>query len=302
VRNLLLDERTTKDIDDRIARVHSDLGYAGGAVNLAEVRDLLSLDLQFYTTDDPDLLDQMVHKLRVGTKQVIRRPKFLAEAIRKFDLKALFLPDRKRILLSQNLPELKKRWSEGHEVAHSVIPWHADYMLGDDRSTLSPSCHARIEAEANHGSGRLLFPPKVFNEVRRAQTVDLARVRAMAVQFGNTITSTLWRSVETDEHPSFAVIGGHPQYPADRPEVEYFIRSRSFVQRFPDFAETDVAMRLREYCNFVRRGPLGCGEIAIPDSNGEDHVFVAESFNNSHDTLTIGRYLRPRSTVVHVVG
>jgi hypothetical protein len=300
MRNILLDERTARDIDDKIARIHRELEYVSGTINLIEVRELLSLDLQFYTADDPDLIDQVVHKLRVGAKQVVRRPALLVEAIRKFDLKALFLPDRKRILLSSDLPELKKRWSEAHEVAHSVIPWHADYMFGDDKATLSPSCHARIEAEANYGSGRLLFPLQVFDEVRRAERLDLARVRAMAFQFGNTITSTLWRSVEADENPSFAVIGEHPHYPTEKPEVEYLIRSKSFARRFPNFSETDVSRLLREYCQFVKRGTLGSGEITIADASGAEHVFVSESFNNSYQTLTLAQYVRPKGLLVQV--
>lgn len=155
--NIFLDQRTVRDIDKVVDRVHQNLDYTDGAIELREVRELLRLDLKYYRLDDPGLVDEVIHKLKVGAKQVIARPSLLMEAVRTFDLSALFVPDRKRILVDVSVPDLKKRWYETHEIAHSLIPWHADYTLGDDRSTLSQGCHDRIEAEANYGGGRLLF-------------------------------------------------------------------------------------------------------------------------------------------------
>lgn len=301
MKNLHLDERTAHDIDERIRRIHGDLGYLGGKVSLFDVRDLLRLDIGYYAADDPSLLSEVVHKLKVGAKQVLGRPALLAEAIRNFDLKALFLPDRKRILIESTLPDIKKRWIEGHEVSHSVIPWHADYMLGDNRSTLSPSCHEQIEAEANYGAGRLLFPSDTFLQLRRSKNLDLAHVRRMAEHFGNSITSTLWRCIESDENPSFGVIGEHPRRPREgKSVVEYLIRSRSFEQWFSRFTEEEATSRLREYCKYGRAGPLGEAEIVISDDSGRQHVFLSETFGVSHHSLTLAQYLNPKKTQLAV--
>jgi hypothetical protein len=90
-------------------------------------------------------------------KQVLARPSILRDVIGKFGLKALLLPDRRRILIDSETPDLKQRWNEAHEIGHDLIPWHADTMLGDTKSTLAPSCHEQIEAEANYAAGQLLF-------------------------------------------------------------------------------------------------------------------------------------------------
>jgi hypothetical protein len=50
-------------------------------------------------------------------------------AARRFE--ALYLPNRKRILLDNDLPPLKHRWNDAHEIGHDIIPWHAGMMLGD---------------------------------------------------------------------------------------------------------------------------------------------------------------------------
>lgn len=301
--NMFLDSRTVRDIDKVVDRVHQDLGYTDGAIQLLEVRDLLRLDLKYYRLDDPGLVDEVIHKLKVGAKQVIARPGLLVDAIRKFDLSALFVPDRKRILVDSSVPDLKKRWYEIHEIAHSLIPWHADYTLGDDRTTLSQGCHERIEAEANYGGGRLLFPNKVFTLHRLSSTMSLARVREISKHFGNTITSTLWRCVEQSDELTFATIGEHPQRPRDgKPQVEYFVRSRSFAAQFPNITDADVWAWMREYCGYRTTGPLGTMDLNIQDVNGVSHAFVIESFSNGYNALTMARWIRQAPVTVSVGG
>lgn len=293
MKNIRIDARSARDIDSHIDRVHRDLGYQDGKVQLPEVRDLLRLDLRYYRLDDPGLQDEIIHKLKVGAKQVIKRPKLLFEAVRKFDLNALFMPDQKRIYIDDSIPDLKKRWCESHEVAHSLIPWHSDYMLGDDRATLSPTCHQTIEAEANYGSGRLIFPHKVFSEARLSSQMDLAHIRSLANHFGNTITSTLWRCVEQSDEVSFAAIGEHPHHIREaRPLIEYFICSKSFEQQFSNITEADIWAWIRSFCRATPTGPLGFSETKVADVNGEPYFFLIESFSIKHSVLTLGRCLR----------
>lgn len=301
MKNLLLDLRTARDIDSRVERLHRDLGYQGGKVKLEDVRAVLKLDIGYYRANDPGLMSEVIHKLRVGAKQVVRRPGLLMDAIRKFDLKALFIPDRKQILLDADLPDLKKRWSEGHEVLHSVIPWHNEYMLGDTAMTLTPSCHEQIEAEANYGTGRLLFPRDDFLSLAQTRPLDLASIKKIAEYFGNTITSTLWRCVEQAEGPCLGLIGEHPHYPREgKQPIEHLIQSPAFASQFGGFNESDAVVMLRRYCEFRRTGPIGNAEVLITDSNGDAHVFLAESFNNRYRTLTLAQYLRPMTTQIVV--
>lgn len=301
MRNIRIDTRAAKDIDQHIDRVHRDMEYSGGKVELPVVRDLLRLDLQYYKADDPQFLDEVVHKLKIGAQQVIARPKLLLEAVRKFDLSALFIPDRKRILVDDSVPTLKKRWYESHEVGHSLIPWHAEYMHGDDRTTLSQACHQIIESEANYGAGRLLFPSAAFTVARRSSPITLAQVRALASYFGNTITSTLWRCVEQSEGISFATIGEHPHHAREeKPQIEYFVCSGTFERQFENVRETDIWEWMKTYCKYTRTGPIGSSEIVVSDVTGKEHVFSIESFSNKHSVLTLGCWAGQKNVQVHV--
>jgi len=123
-KNIILSEKTARDIDDRVARVLRGLGNPEPPLRLADVRELLKLDLGYYTADNPGFASETISRIRVATIQIYERPTLLIDAIRKLSLNALYLPDRKRILLDESLPVLKHRWNEAHEIGHSIIPWH----------------------------------------------------------------------------------------------------------------------------------------------------------------------------------
>ncbi len=142
MKNILLSDRTRADIDRRIERVLRGLGNPEPPLRLQEVRELLDLDRAYYTGDDDGVLQESINRLKVAGKQVVKRPSLLVQAVKKFDLKALYLPDQKRILLDKSQPKPKHRWNEAHEIGHSLLPWHLDMMLGDDAHCVTPACHA----------------------------------------------------------------------------------------------------------------------------------------------------------------
>ena len=292
MKNLILSHRTAQDIDNHVNRILRDLGNPEPPLRLEEVRDLLRLDLGFYSATDVGFLKDFVHTLKIGARQVVERPVLLVEAIQTLDLKALFLPDRKRILLDRSLPILKQRWSEAHETIHSVLPWHSALTLGDTTLTLTPACHDQIEAEANYGAGRLLFLGDLFAERASDLAPTIRNVMALHDQFGNTITTTLWRYVELSEQVLFGAVSAHPHHPPDKFDpnkpCRYFIRSAKFAAQFTGELETDVFCQLGAYCSHKKSGPLGTGEITLVDANGNKRHFLCETFSNRYEALTLG--------------
>jgi len=291
-RNLFLDAATIADIESKVDRILSKVDRFRGQVRLEEVRELLDLDLKYYSKSNPSAVDHVLHNLKVGAKQVLKDPLLLLKAVTKFDLKALYVPESKKIYIDEDLHDIKKRWTEAHEVVHSVIPWHAGYALGDTKTTLSPACHEIIEAEANFGAGRLLFPQIQFRDFCSSSPASMAALRDVAKVFGNSITSTLWRYVEECQSPAFGLISQHPHTDEAASEVvEYFIRSRSFDTRFAQASEASLLEHVRRHCSHRTRGPLGNGEIAITDINQTRHRFSIDIFCNGHSVLTLGCYI-----------
>src|ERR1700675_4571877 len=121
--------------------------------------------MQIVREDAPSYCDAA--RMKMAGKQVLQRPMFVCEAVTKAKLSALWVPDTKRILIDEAVPKPKHRWIEGHEVGHSVIPWHREVLFGEHEYTLDPICHAMFEAEANYTASQLLFLQQRFSREAR---------------------------------------------------------------------------------------------------------------------------------------
>ena len=260
----------------------------------------------FYTADDPTMIRETISRIRIAGIQVFERPTLLIEAIRKASLKALYLPDRKRILLDAALPKLKHRWNETHEICHSLLPWHQEVMLGDNAHTLLPACHEAVEAEANFCAGRLLFLRERFTEEARSIEPTIGAIRELKKIFGNTISTTLYRFVETTgvKLPIVGMITGHPHVSRRSDDFnladpcKHFIQSPAFARHFGRTSESDLFAVVAGYCGAQGGGPLGEDEIILTDDNGDRHRFHFETFFNRYDALTLGTYLHPEVLVL----
>ena len=106
--NVHLSKATATDIGRQIDKVLKGLGNPEPPLQLDDVRELLRLDRGYYSTQDDSFLRETVSRMRVASKQILERPTLLMEVVRKFDLRALYIPDRKRILLDIRLIRMRR--------------------------------------------------------------------------------------------------------------------------------------------------------------------------------------------------
>ena len=85
-----------------------------------------------------------------------------------------------------------------------------------------------------------------------------------------------------------------PEFDPQNP-FRYFVRSPSFLRRFPNVTECALFPEIKRYCRNSRGGSLGESEVVLADANGSRHVFIFHTFFNTYDALTLGRYLRPHA-------
>jgi hypothetical protein len=173
-------------------------------------------------------------------------------------------------------------------------------MLGDTEQTLTPTCHAIMEAEANYAAGQLLFLAEKFRTDACDSQPSLQHVRQLSERFGNTMTSTLWRFIEQGHNgrPMVALVTGHP-HPAKRKSdfdplnpCRYCVQSPAFAQRFGGLGEVDLFRVVTGYAGAQRGGSLGAREVLLSDAASERHLFRFETFFNGHEALTLGHWLR----------
>ena len=306
MRNTFLDVRTTRDIDAVVAKILRGLGNPEPPLILDDVRALQKLDRQYYSSVDDGPLREFVSRAYIGAKQVFLRPTLILEVVRKRSLKALYLPDRKRILIDSSEPKLKWRWNESHEIIHAGVPWHQDAMFGDTEHTLSPSCHEQIEAQANYGAGRLLFFQDQLRDFISLSEPNFALVQEIKKHYGNTLTSSLWRMVEALDIPALGLVGPPPWVRAtnNTDPCRYFIRSTAFVEQFTNVTEHQACDLLRACSSYRSGGPIANDDVILPDDCGLQHIFHLESFYNRHEALTIltHKNLAPKKMAVSSVG
>ncbi|GAA4446223.1 hypothetical protein [Novipirellula rosea] len=299
MKNPIVDGDEAEEIDNAVSRVLSEFRGLEPPLDLDAVRARLNLDREYYSSRDPGHLRQVVHALKVGAKQVIANPMLVADAIKSFDLRALFFADQKKILIDRELPKLKHRWAEGHEIGHSLAWWHKDFLLGDSETELSPACHATIEAEANYACGQLLFLQNRFVEEAMDMPVSMATIKQLKTTFDNTWTSTLWRYVEDyrGPEPMVGIVCPHPRrlpegFDRAKP-CRYVVQSRQFREKFSNVSELALFELISSYVGGQRGGRLGGKEVLLTDDNGIAHSFDFETHSNTYEALTLATGQRP---------
>lgn len=305
-KNVILGKKAASEIDALVSKLIADIGDPEPPLHLELVRDLLRLDRGYYTAVNPGILRKMTSRMRVGALQVFERPGLLIEAVKKLDLRGLWIPDGRRILIDQSLPKPKHRWIEAHEVGHSLIPWHSEVLFGDNQQTLTPECHDEVESEANFAASRLLFLQDRFTAEAQDCTPTIGAARNLKTRYGNTITTTLLHCVSAwgQQKSIVGVVSGHP-HPSKRGKefdwkkpCRHVIQSPAFAQKFSSVSEADLFTHVAGYCGPMRGGPLGASEVMLRDDAGQGHRFQFETFFNGHDALTLGVHQGPRPILV----
>jgi hypothetical protein len=294
MRSQILKARIRQDIQAKVERVLRELGYPEPPLRLEDVRGLLRLECSYFAAESDGLLKETFSKLRRAGKQVLRRPTILGVAIRKFGLRALYLPEGRRILIDESIPKPKHRWLEAHEIGHDLLPWHHEMLLGDDEVTPTAATHDKMEAEANFAAGSLLFLNEKFARECRDLPASIASAQKLRKRYGNTFTTTLWRMIEHagEDRPIIGLVGRHPRdFDNDEPTFRHFVPSAAFHRAF-NIPGVDLLTReVRAYCQ-GKRGPIGRGEVIIAAKDGKRHVFQFETFYNGYDALTLGVHVR----------
>lgn len=283
------------DIDRLVAKILRDLGDPEPPLRFDLVRELLRLDFKYYSSTDVTPLQEFAHRLSVAGKRLVEDPRLILDVVRKAKLSGLWIPDGKRIFVDQEQPQAKHRWIEAHEISHSFIPWHSQFLLGDDELTLDPACHETIEAEANFGAGRLIF----FGDQFASEARDLApifnSIQTLRKRYQNSLQSTFWRFVE-DRDPTAAVFGlvsRHPHHASigvgpNGESVHKVVTTEGFRRRFGHVGPLDLYELIARNANRKKSGPVVSGEDVLIDANGAPSRVNLDGFCNTYHLLTYG--------------
>lgn len=278
-----MDQHTYDDIDERVRRLIKEMGVCEPPLNMADVVTHLEIAQSFYDINDPTFFDGLLHKMKLGAFRV-------KGVLRKVGMQALWLPQEDRIIIDAALPKPKHKWVTAHEIGHRLIPTHRHFLFGDTAETLNPEYHEMLEREANYCASALTFMGTKFTSEALDTAPCWENIRALQTRYETSAASTLRRYVEhSHNRPMLGVISTPPwtHGTEHKSRCRYFVPSGQFKSRFSKISSDQILPLIEECVHKARGGPVGIAEFIINDDCGETHDFVAESFFNRYDLLTL---------------
>ena len=291
----MIEERTKHDIDKLVEQLLWDIYALEPPLELKDVLDHLNLHRGYYSLDDPSLLKEIEHKIKIGAQIGLKKIK---KIFKKVAIRAITIPDDQKILIDESIPNVKKRWAESHEICHNLIPTHKYFLFGDIPETLDPDYHEMLEAEANYGASSLIFLGDLFSKESLDLSDEWKSVSVLAKRYGNSLTSTLRRYVQfSQDTPKVGFF--HTPIWMSKPDDQvtrcrYFVKSKRFEEEFSGVNSNDIIDAVDSYIHRRKGGPVGEDTFQLCDDNGVNHEFTGYSFFNQHYIMTLISYNGPK--------
>jgi IrrE N-terminal-like domain len=205
-----------------------------------------------------------------------------------------FWYQQKTVFIDRSESSARQRFTDAHEAVHALCPWHEVVIRLDNRDTLEGRGQIEVvEAEANYGSGHILFQGHRFHRRALLEQVSIRTPLELVGDYGASRHAAIHYYVE--EHPdevALLVAGRLKRLDGSVP-IWRSIESPSFRKRFGRLEDRLPGRKLK-----LTEGddaPLAriCIEaqvsldppstkLSIPDLRGRRRRFVAEAFYNQH--------------------
>jgi IrrE N-terminal-like domain len=186
-----------------------------------------------------------------------------------FDERVLFVDTRQTLG--------RRRFTEAHELAHLLCPWHRAVIRLDTGAQLFGSLGHGLEAEANLGAAELIFQAEAFAAAARGRDVSLATAFDLGERFAASRQAAAHHYVQRSHEPVALAIAGRWPGRDGRLPVWRTVESPGFQRRF---GRLEVP-RLDGAVEAAR-----CASEPVTARAGRLHV---EVFNNRHCHLILVR-------------
>jgi hypothetical protein len=197
-----------------------------------------------------------------------------------FERRALFVDGRQS--------RARRRFTEAHEIAHLLCPWHQAVVRLDTAAELFGDPRAAIEAEANLAASELIFQGGRFTAEAAEHERSLRTPLALASAYGASGHAAAHHYVERHAEPMALLVAGRWPDARGRLPVWRSVESAAFAGAFGR-----LAGRMRHLP--VADTPLGEAVEAARRSSEPvagtillgGRVFGAEVLNNRHCHLVL---------------
>ncbi|MDQ3629770.1 MAG: ImmA/IrrE family metallo-endopeptidase [Actinomycetota bacterium] len=215
--------------------------------------------------------------------------------------------DDSSIYIDTSLHARRKRFTQAHEIAHLMIPWHETAFRIDDERQLFFDTENELEAEANAAAAHILFQGNRYHERAAALPVSIQAPIDLAYEHDSSIHSSIRYFVEQHELPvAVLVTGRYAQFDGTLPIWQLY-ESDAFLAQYGRFADhvpssglpvddSEYVIGALAMASFETTSPPA-ETVTLQDADGHNHRFIAESFFNQYTVFVMvspKRHDRPR--------
>jgi hypothetical protein len=217
----------------------------------------------------------------VGIRECLYAPDHITERVLGgmwFEERILWVNPRQRLG--------RRRFTEAHELAHVICPWHEAVLRLDTAAELFGSAATGLEAEANFGAAELIFQGGRFAAEARGHDRSLRTAFALAERFGASRQAAAHQYVYGHEAcVAVAIAGRWPGRDGALP-VWHTVESPSFARRFGRLAAPIDTRDGAPFAAAVAEARCSSepvdARVKLRDRGGTRRSFHAEVFNNRH--------------------
>jgi hypothetical protein len=209
----------------------------------------------------------------------------------------------KTIFVDFSQGEERSNFTEAHETAHQLIPWHEDAFILDHEETLFRDVREGLEDEANYGATALIFQNGRFHKRALEHERSISTPILLARDYRASRHVTIRHYVELHPEPLALLIAGRFTHNGALPiwhalESDAFREKFGVVGRFFPDQRLDHPPSLVELVGEAMKTsmkPPSC-RIKVSDLRGEHRPFTAEAFFNRYCVFVmLAPYARVRT-------
>jgi hypothetical protein len=236
-------------------------------------------------------ITQIIDISQLPTDIAARKP----PALKKI-LGALLYRERLALVdLSQ--PEPRARLTKAHEIGHQILPWHQAAFRLDDKERLLGQTRDQLERQAYLAGGHLIFQDGHFWQRALDYRVSIATPVALSPDYGASMHATIRYYALLHPAAVSVLVAGRYVCNGSVP-VWDSVDSPSFLARYGRLADRmagqmmiaggqgqplgDIAMKAMS-----SQAGVAAKDVIIPDTRGEERVFIAEAFYNGHNLFVM---------------
>lgn len=210
-------------------------------------------------------------------------------------LGAVLFPE-KVIYVDSTIHERRVKFTEAHEIAHMLIPWHESAFRLDDERRLFFDTREALETEANAAAAHLLFQGHRYHERAADEQLSINVPIALAQTHGASMHASIRYFVERHDQPIAVLLcGRYTQFDGTLPIWQSF-ESEPFSRQYGRLTDHVPSSALPLDEEYVL-GALASASfeattapsdtVVLEDLDGHRHRFLAEAFFNQYTVFVM---------------